>query len=112
MKIKEVMKNGRAKLSEKVLTASVTLGAIMAPISAHAASYSNVTADSVTGGFISFIEKVGVWMGIPWTAGSILALVLSVRQEDPEGRNKAILSLVCAIALLGIGTVLSLFGLK
>lgn len=111
MKKEKIITNVKRTVNNAILTSSLALGAIMVPLSTYAA-YENVTADTVTSGFIKFITKLGVWAGIPWTAGSIFTLVLSVRNEDAEGRNKAILSLVCAIALLGMGTILGLFGLS
>lgn len=106
MKLKKIFK----KVNKKILVATLLVTQVITPVIANAGY--NLSADSVIGGFIKFIKQAGLWAGIPWTGGSIFALVLSIRNEDAEGRNKAILSLVCAIALLGIGTVLSLFGLN
>lgn len=71
-------------------------------------SYGEVTGDTIVDGVKTFFGKVGFWGGILWAIVAIYTLVLAVRNEDNEGRNKAILNLVAAIALIATGTIINI----
>jgi len=107
MKLKNVVR----KAGTKVLLASAVVSQAMMPVVCHASfsSYSGTSGTKIVEGFKSFIGTIGTWGGGLYAASAILALILSVRNEDTEGRNKAILNLVAAIGLLSTGVIINLF---
>lgn len=108
------IKNVKSAISNRLFAASMTAGAMIAPISANASfsGYSgNVTGNSLVNGFASVLAKLGTYGGIMYAAGAVFALILSVRNEDTEGRNKAILNLLAAIGLISMSAIYQLVGL-
>lgn len=100
--------SGRAKMA----ILSLTTGAMMFPATAHASgfnSYSGASGNSIMNGIKNFYGTAGTWGGGFYAAGAIFALILAIRNEDNEGRNKAALNLVAAIALLSTGAIIKLF---
>lgn len=103
--------SGRAKMA----ILSLTTGAMMFPATAHASeasgfnSYSGTSGNSIMNGIKNFYGTAGTWGGGFYAAGAIFALILAIRNEDNEGRNKAALNLVAAIALLSTGAIIKLF---
>ncbi len=76
------------------------------------AEYSGgLTGDGVIKGFASFFATIGTYGGALYLIGSVFSLILAIRNEDTEGRNKAILNMLAAIALISIGGVLTFFGI-
>ncbi len=71
----------------------------------------NMSGDSVVKGFAKFFKVLGTYGGALYLIGAVFSLVLAVRNEDTEGRNKAILNMLAAIALLSIGGVLTFFNI-
>ena len=82
-----------------------------------APSFSEYNSGSLSGtrvvnGFAKFFATIGTSGGALYLIGAIFALVLAVRNEDTEGRNKAILNMLAAIALLSLGGIINLFGIS
>ena len=63
-------------------------------------------------GFIAIIKYVGGFVGFGILAFGIYNLVLAIRNEDSEGRNKALLNIVAGAVLTSIAAVLTVFGIK
>ncbi len=108
MKVKEMVRS----LNKKAMGVSATVAAAITPVMANAGSftsYSGTNADKIVTGFKSFIGTIGTWGGALWAASAVFAIILSMRNEDTEGRNKAVLNLICAIALLSAGAIINLF---
>lgn len=79
------------------------------PIVASFQAYQGTNANKIMSGFKTTIGNLGTYGGGLYTVGAIFMLVLATRNEDGEGRNKAILHLLAAIALLSIGAIIKLF---
>lgn len=60
-------------------------------------------------GVKNLFATIGTYGGGLYAIVAIFTLVLAIRNEDNEGRNKAILNLLAAIALLSMGVILNLF---
>jgi len=71
--------------------------------------YSGMDGSSIMNGMINLFAAVGTYGGGLYAIIAIFTLVLAIRNEDNEGRNKAVLNLLAAIILLAMGTVLNLF---
>lgn len=116
------MKNSKfgAKISTainsvKVRTAAMaaTATAALLPVISNAAtgmtSYTGTTSAKIVEGLRNFIGTIGTWGGGLYAIVAIFTLVLAIRNEDNEGRNKAILNLLAAIALLSMSLVINFF---
>ena len=113
MKIKKIAE----KLNYKLIGCSMAVASGFMPMMANANSFvaynsGSLTGNSVVSGFAKFFSTIGTYGGALYLIGSIFALVLAVRNEDTEGRNKAILNMLAAIALLSLGGVITLFGIS
>lgn len=100
--------SGRAKMA----ILSLTTGGMMLPATAHASgfsAYNGADSNSIVNGVKSLYGTVGTYGGALYAAGAILTLILAIRNEDNEGRNKAALNLVAAIALLSSGAIIKFF---
>lgn len=100
--------SGRAKMA----ILSLTTGAMMLPATAHASGftdYGGTSGTKIVDGIRNFYGTIGTWGGGLYAAGAIITLILAIRNEDNEGRNKAALNLVAAIALLSTGAIIKLF---
>ena len=71
--------------------------------------YGGASADGIVSGAKDLFASIGTYGGALYALVAVFTLVLAIRNEDNEGRNKAILNLLAAIALLSMGTVLNLF---
>ena len=69
----------------------------------------NLNQSSVVANSINLFITIASWGGLIFTAAAIIALVMAVRNEDLEGRNKAILALVTGAALTSAGFIIGAF---
>ncbi len=107
-KISTALNGAKAKAAVIATTAT----AAVMPLVSHAgtmSSYSGATSDGIMSGLKSFIGTIGTYGGGLYATVAILTLVFAIRNEDNEGRNKAVLNLLAAIALLSMGLVLNFF---
>ncbi len=112
MKLRDLISKTKMKMDEKVIAASIAVGTALAPINAYAAtSYKidNLTGDKVYNGMVSLVSTIGKYAGGLMAVGGVFGIVMAMRNEDPEGRNKAILVLVAAIAFLNMGNIIKAF---
>ena len=111
MKLKNSL-GTKAKVA--VSSAATALASMMTAVTAHAATFnapSNLpTVDGIMKGVVGLFSTIGVYGGALYAIVAIFTLILAIRNEDNEGRNKAILNLLAAIALLSFGAILKLFG--
>ena len=72
--------------------------------------YSNAPdGTKVVDGAKSFIGTAGTFVGAIWVIAAVFTLVMAIRNEDNEGRNKALLNVVCGGVLCSLSLILSLF---
>lgn len=71
--------------------------------------YSGTNSNKIMDGAKNFIGAIGTYGGGLYAIVAVFTLILAIRNEDNEGRNKAVLNLVAAIALLSTGTIINLF---
>lgn len=71
--------------------------------------YSGTSAKQTMSGAKTLFGVIGTYGGGLYAIVAVFTLVLAIRNEDNEGRNKAILNLLAAIALLSMGVILNLF---
>lgn len=80
---------------------------------AKAASFSGYTnapdGTTVVNGTKSFIGTAGTFVGAIWVIAAVFTLVMAIRNEDNEGRNKALLNVVCGGILCSLSLILALF---
>lgn len=111
------IRNVISNINLKLLGKSLAISALFMPGVVNAApafgeyGSGSLSGTSVVSGFAKFFSILGTYGGALYLIGSIFALILAVRNEDTEGRNKAILNMLAAIALLSVGGVITLFGI-
>lgn len=71
--------------------------------------YSGTDGGKIVSGTKELFGTIGTWGGGLYAVVAIFTLILAIRNEDNEGRNKAILNLVAAIALLSTSVIINLF---
>lgn len=64
---------------------------------------------TVVNGAKSFIGTAGTFVGAIWVIAAVFTLVMAIRNEDNEGRNKALLNVVCGGVLCSLSLILALF---
>ena len=95
--------------------ANMMLGWTMCPVRAEGSDsgsfgdYSGATTVSVMDGAKDFLGHAGTYIGGVWAVAGALWLVMCIRNEDNEGRNKALLNVVCGALLLSFSTIIKLF---
>lgn len=72
-------------------------------------SFKGTDGDKIVSGTKDLFGTIGTWGGGLYAVVAVFTLILAIRNEDNEGRNKAILNLVAAIALLCTGVIIPLF---
>ena len=85
------------------------LQAVVMPIAVGLQEYNGTSSTKIMSGVKDLFAKIGTYGGGLYAIVAIFTLVLAIRNEDNEGRNKAILNLLAAIALLSMGVILNLF---
>lgn len=91
--------------------ANMVLGWTMCPVRAEDTfdDYSGASTSSVMDGAKDFLGHAGTYIGGVWAVAGALWLVMCIRNEDNEGRNKALLNVVCGALLLSFSTIIKLF---
>ena len=64
---------------------------------------------AVVNGAKTFIGTAGTFVGAIWVIAAVFTLVMAIRNEDNEGRNKALLNVVCGGVLCSLSLILALF---
>ena len=72
-------------------------------------SNGNISGTSIMKSLATVVSTLGTYVGGAYLILSILTLILAVRNEDNEGRNKAILNMVAAMALFSLGAIIKIF---
>ena len=112
MKLREMTHNVVRKIDGKVIAASIVLTQ-SCPVLASAATTSIVSPGTdqkkILNGTKILFATAGSWAGAIWAIGGVFALILSVRNEDTETRNKAILNIVAAVLLFLTGQIIDKF---
>ncbi len=93
-----------------MLTALTSLQTFLTPLLLSGfGEYQGTNSGKIMSGVKTLFGTIGTYGGGLYAIVAIFTLVLAIRNEDNEGRNKAILNLLAAIALLSMGLVLNLF---
>lgn len=71
--------------------------------------YSGTNANKIVEGVKKLFGTLGTWGGAMMAVVGVFSLILAVRNEDNEGRNKAVYTLIGAIALLSAGGIINIF---
>lgn len=79
------------------------------PLLAGRLSFNGTDGNKIVSGTKELFGTIGTWGGGLYAVVAVFTLILAIRNEDNEGRNKAILNLVAAIALLSTGVIINLF---
>lgn len=75
--------------------------------------YSNApTGTTVVDGAKTFLGTAGTFIGAIWVLAAVFTLVMAIRNEDNEGRNKALLNVVCGGVLCSLSLIFALFFTK
>lgn len=113
MKKKNTMAEKIKKKSKKmILLGSTAMTCLIMQVPVYAAtfkSYDGTNATKIMDGAKNLFGTIGTWGGGLYAVAAIFTLILAIRNEDNEGRNKAILNLLAAIALLSMGAIIKLF---
>ena len=102
-------------LDGKLITASIVMSNALTPLNVGATgnleawNSGNANGTTFVDGFVTVIAKLATYGGAMYAAGAVFALILAMRNEDTEGRNKAILNLLAAVGLLSMGGIMNLF---
>lgn len=73
--------------------------------------YEGPDGNKVMDGTVQLATSVGAWLGGGFLVFGVLTLILAIRNEDNEGRNKALIGIVCAVALLSVSLIFKMFGI-
>jgi len=111
------MQKNVLKTKAKAAMSAVTTGAMVAMMNIQAfattgggfTAYGGTDANKIMDGTKNLFGTIGTYGGGLYAIVAIFTLVLAIRNEDNEGRNKAILNLLAAIALLSMGVIINLF---
>lgn len=71
----------------------------------------DIDLDSLFGGIIDIIIKIGMYVGIVLAAGGVFSLVLAYKDENADGQSRAIRVLVVGGALIGLRVLLQTAGI-
>lgn len=71
--------------------------------------YNGTNGTKIVNGTKELFGNIGTYGGALYAIAAVFTLILAIRNEDNEGRNKALLNLVAAIALLSTGVIIKLF---
>lgn len=71
--------------------------------------FDGTNGEKIVSGTKDLFGTIGTWGGGLYAVVAVFTLILAIRNEDNEGRNKAILNLVAAIALLCTSVIINLF---
>lgn len=72
-------------------------------------AYNGTSGDKIVDGVKRLFGIIGTWGGGLYAVAAVFSLILAIRNEDNEGRNKALLNLLAAIALLFTAFIINLF---
>lgn len=90
--------------------ACLTTGLMMLENTMAFSGYTNAPdGTKVVDGAKSFIGTAGTFVGAIWVIAAVFTLVMAIRNEDNEGRNKALLNVVCGGVLCSLSLILALF---
>lgn len=71
----------------------------------------NLDLDSLFGGIVDIIIKIGMYVGIALAVGGVFSLVLAYKDENAEGQSRAVRIIVVGGALIGLRVLLQTAGL-
>ena len=91
---KKAGKEGKIALTSVVAVASTTVTA-----------FAGGNASNVISGLLGYVFGIFFWIGVVLLAWGIGQLVLAFKNEDGDSKSRAIMIIVAAIVLLGIGTI-------
>lgn len=109
MKMTEKLKQTMNKGAMALTTAATVLSLTTTTFAGNFSAYQGTDSNKIMEGVKNLFGTIGTYGGGLYAIVAIFTLVLAIRNEDNEGRNKAILNLLAAIALLSMGVVLNLF---
>lgn len=91
--------------------ANMVLGWTICPVRADETfgAYSGASTESVMSGSQNLLGYAGSYIGGVWAVAGALWLVMCIRNEDNDGRNKALLCVVCGALLLSFSKIIPLF---
>ena len=104
-------KKTNGKATKAIAAASTGIATFMMtnPVYASFQAYNGTNTNQMMNGAKTFFGNVGTYGGALYGLAAIFTLVLAIRNEDNEGRNKALLNLLCAALLLSLGVIIKLF---
>lgn len=116
----EIMKNqitgkitGAINKASMFTGACLTTGLMMLENAMAAGGFSGYAnapdGTKVVNGAKSFLGTAGTFIGAIWVIAAIFTLVMAIRNEDNEGRNKALLNVVCGGVLCSLSLIFALF---
>lgn len=109
MKMTEKLRQTLNKGAMTLTTAATVLSMKTTALAGSFTAYQGTDGSKIMEGVKNLFATIGTYGGGLYAIVAIFTLVLAIRNEDNEGRNKAILNLLAAIALLSMGVILNLF---
>ena len=109
MKMTEKLRQTLNKGAMTLTTAATVLSMKTTALAGSCTAYQGTDGNKIMEGVKNLFATIGTYGGGLYAIVAIFTLVLAIRNEDNEGRNKAILNLLAAIALLSMGVILNLF---
>ena len=109
MKMTEKLRQTLNKGAMTLTTAATVLSMKTTALAGIFTAYQGTDGNKIMEGVKNLFATIGTYGGGLYAIVAIFTLVLAIRNEDNEGRNKAILNLLAAIALLSMGVILNLF---
>ena len=109
MKMTEKLRQTLNKGAMTLTIAATVLSMKTTALAGSFTAYQGTDGNKIMEGVKNLFATIGTYGGGLYAIVAIFTLVLAIRNEDNEGRNKAILNLLAAIALLSMGVILNLF---
>ena len=105
MKMTEKLRQTLNKGAMTLTTAATVLSVKTTALAGSFTAYPGTDGNKIMEGVKNLFATIGTYGGGLYAIVAIFTLVLAIRNEDNEGRNKAILNLLAAIALLSMGVI-------
>ena len=84
---------------------------MMSGVLTFASSTSNGSASKLIGGIVGIILSMFRWVGVVLLVWGVAQFVMAIKRTDAESKSDAIQTIICAIVLISLKTVITALGI-
>ena len=107
-KVKNLFTGLKSKTKTVALTASATAVTSSVGMIAMAATSGNSNTKKIIGNVLGYVMAIFRYIGYVLAAWGVGQLVLAFKNDDADSKSRAIMTIVAAVALVGIGVLMKL----